>query len=1733
VGSSTPQTSVNGQVFTTYATNTPVTVTVTPNSGYVVSQVNYNGTLLANPTQTSFVVNGPKAQTVQATFAMQKFSITASVAGSLGGTVTPGSLANFNYGTVFTAAKKITFVPESSVYAVTGITGIPAGAVQSPAAPVAGQAVTVTFPAGFTVTSNITLVGTFASQFPVAKVINQQSTFVGALVTLDGSASRPGGTGISSYSWAQVSGPSVTLTGATSAQASFVPSAAGTYVFTLTLQPGDSSATTTVFVAADANQAVLTQCQNCHAAVGSPKVIEAYTKWASSKHQSGSAPVICAKCHSGADTGLHPGVVAANICISCHNSTVAVGHNGITDTNATTCYVCHNHDLPTPNACSSCHGYPPPTKTLGVSTYTHTSSTCADCHSVPPTTAATATHRDGIIEILTNTAACSSCHSYPPAGASHATAVGGTTPNCATCHIYTGFNAATHNNGTTDFANLSCTTCHGNPPTVLSLALSGKTGPHPASSDCALCHGYVPATSAATGLHRNGVVNTLISGAPHFNNTTSGMFPASYVTSKVTTCANCHNSNANNQAIRQQWGATGHANTTSLPWIDYDFKTRAGCVQCHTTTGFITYSTAKVNTAWGTATDKTKEVLTCVGCHSDVANGVVRTVTPVKPFDVETTYQNADMGTSNICADCHSGRNNGATIQAKVAAGTDFTNLAFVSPHYLSAAGSLQGKTGYHFPGRTYTGFSGNSHSTIGVANDNATGTAGPCVACHMSETDKHSFTPVTADATGTITAIKSNVCSNCHGTTLSAATLDTNRIDFTKALAVLRAALAARTPAIIVTDNYPYVANKNWGTGQNGANLMGATFNLKLFISEPAAYVHNPEYAKQIVADSIIAAVYGGDMTTGSPDINSALAALVSAGTITLEQSNGVIAYQIPSSSCDSCHGYAPASHVNYAAAADTSVCTNCHIYTTVNSATHNNGTANMIVTLTPSASGAHFTTSKVATMNAGSTTKGWYSGSRYIMSNMSTAYVSPSDTCADCHGPNKNINAEYAQNFHSRNNRWKTSSTRAWKFQGYSSNATPAQVSTDGCVRCHTTQGYINYVGSSFTDLRAWGFREAGYKNSATAAGASNTNTTTTAVTCRACHTDANGTVRGVAAVKSFYNFSTLAAFGGKINSGEVQYSDFKSSNVCIPCHSGRNGASNGPVFDTLAVFTKYTSATVNPGVPHGDNGLQAGLLDAKIGYKFGKTYTADASGNTHNTIGVGGSVATNTTSGPCVTCHMDNASGHRDHTFEINMSALPNVCSNCHTSGTTPMSGTVVNNAKSSLAASLKALAEIMIDERLNFTGTPILSAAPSANTALNAGLAYGNYSGRGTTGTAKIRPGANSLKVKYPFSGKSTEFAAVAGAIYNLKLLNQYDNGAFAHNPGYAKWLINQSIEAMRSKTDGVSGVSVATTSVADAISKLTPNSRISATEIALAGGYSGTGTSCTTCHANPPASGTHITMAVQPGTCANCHSGATHNGHIDLSMTCSSCHPTLGGSHNAHVGTLLSSVTGYGEGFVGFNGNNSDSTGYKFGCVYCHPSVNAAHTNGTIVLNGNGYTGTTRTNITCATASCHSDGKGNFTVTPNWYTGFTGTDKCAMCHAAAPATGSHVAHTSINGIHDGSSGITYPASVTCANCHAGTVDSTKKINFVNHVNGIVSVSFATTNVVSKAQISAASFNAYSTVWTRTGSVDTSKNPLSAGNYVGGSCSTIACHNNGTTPAWGTTTKISCVDCHSAL
>jgi hypothetical protein len=362
-------------------------------------------------------------------------------------------------------------------------------------------------------------------------------------------------------------------------------------------------------------------------------------------------------------------------------------------------------------------------------------------------------------------------------------------------------------------------------------------------------------------------------GTQHFNGYTSPANPAyraAYV-SQTNQCANCHltasgmpnNSDPPLLQERQDWATSGHGDTNGKAWLANDFKTLSGCVQCHTARGFIAYSTARATGAWGSAADKSRDVLACNACHTDISSGALRTSLPLQPYTGDA-YANPDLGnSSNLCLKCHSGLNSGRSIKSQAAAGANFTNLAFISPHSSAAAGILFKSIGYEFSGREYSNKWHLKHDQIGRGHFTAygfdTGNDGPCVGCHMGQPNRHSFSPLAKDAGGTVTAITNPSCAGCHTgpAYLDAARMNTRRTKFATVLLALQKVL--ETKGIYYADTIPYffkssgnTAPANAVTNWGNADIMGAAFNFSLLQHEPGAYTHNMIYAKRLIYDSI-----------------------------------------------------------------------------------------------------------------------------------------------------------------------------------------------------------------------------------------------------------------------------------------------------------------------------------------------------------------------------------------------------------------------------------------------------------------------------------------------------------------------------------------------------------------------------------------------------------------------------------------------------------------------------------------------------------------------------------------------------------------------------------------------------------------------------------------------------------------------------------------------------------------
>ncbi|HEY3306996.1 MAG TPA: multiheme c-type cytochrome [Desulfuromonadaceae bacterium] len=451
---------------------------------------------------------------------------------------------------------------------------------------------------------------------------------------------------------------------------------------------------------------------------------------------------------------------------------------------------------------------------------------------------------------------CTQCHAgtHPTVVTAYDTGAHKTKKvSCQACHD-------PGNGGHYSLRNPGCGTCH-----------NQKHGP--TFPNCRGCHdphstGWISGGSIS---HSDMTPSDAICGSchapsPHYGGNTSNK--AQYMfTGQI--CASCH-ANGDlkaNRGLLIDYASTGHGNVAGVFGLFREIDNI--CQRCHTTRGFI--ASLSGTTVTFDSSD-TNEVLACNACHSDVATGAVRAVTSpfTLPLSNGATVTYDVPGSSGLCVNCHGGRETGDSIKND----PDADGIrGFINSHYLVAGGTLYNKTGYEYAGQTYDilGY----HKNIGLANTSSTGTAGPCVACHMSRGTGHTWGFLTRDANGVITSINSTLCGKCHLAGITASALQATKEQYQAALEVLKAQLAAKEIHFYNAYPYfyaaPYVAGAtntpftNWA-GVYGLSkwkdVMGAAFNFNMLQHEPGAYAHNKIYALKLISDSI-SFLYDGDVAT------------------------------------------------------------------------------------------------------------------------------------------------------------------------------------------------------------------------------------------------------------------------------------------------------------------------------------------------------------------------------------------------------------------------------------------------------------------------------------------------------------------------------------------------------------------------------------------------------------------------------------------------------------------------------------------------------------------------------------------------------------------------------------------------------------------------------------------------------------------------------------------------------
>lgn len=198
--------------------------------------------------------------------------------------------------------------------------------------------------------------------------------------------------------------------------------------------------------------------------------------------------------------------------------------------------------------------------------------------------------------------------------------------------------------------------------------------------------------------------------------------------------------------------------------------------------------------------------------------------------------------------------------------GTFWANVDFVDPHggvpvNFMFLNGMRG--GYDYRGGA---FPVPYHTNINIGA--AYSSQGPCVGCHMTSAKKHSFTVLSSASNGVISAIRSDLCTDCHGdiaAPITAADLNSKKDGYRAALTIITAQLAAKG-IYYDRSKAPYFFNSadpaqhspatrtvNWNLDATfqGANVMGAAFNLRLLDSD-SGWVHNGTYSKRLLYDTV-----------------------------------------------------------------------------------------------------------------------------------------------------------------------------------------------------------------------------------------------------------------------------------------------------------------------------------------------------------------------------------------------------------------------------------------------------------------------------------------------------------------------------------------------------------------------------------------------------------------------------------------------------------------------------------------------------------------------------------------------------------------------------------------------------------------------------------------------------------------------------------------------------------------
>lgn len=312
--------------------------------------------------------------------------------------------------------------------------------------------------------------------------------------------------------------------------------------------------------------------------------------------------------------------------------------------------------------------------------------------------------------------------------------------------------------------------------------------------------------------------------------------------------------------IVEAWLASPHNDREAEAFTHWneDGEVPGACAVCHSGAGMVEYLRSEMPVAGllmhpvplGATVD-------CAACHSEGA----ATLSEV-PFPSGVRIE-AD-GYEGTCLVCHQGRSAGLIVEGQTGGlplDTVSPALEFINIHYAASAatqfGSLTGG-GYQYAGRSYVG-PFDHHEDINTCTD-----------CHSP----HRL------------SVRFDMCTDCHEDATEFSAVRVSETDFdgdgnvsegisdpiSTMHALLYGAIQTYASEVIGTgivyspDRYPYFFTDGDGNGVVSEGeaafpnryqswtprLVRAAYNYQFVAKDPAAYVHNAEYALQLLYDSM-----------------------------------------------------------------------------------------------------------------------------------------------------------------------------------------------------------------------------------------------------------------------------------------------------------------------------------------------------------------------------------------------------------------------------------------------------------------------------------------------------------------------------------------------------------------------------------------------------------------------------------------------------------------------------------------------------------------------------------------------------------------------------------------------------------------------------------------------------------------------------------------------------------------